>query len=250
LKDNETINSYILEESHNVKFDLFNDIQENLRRTKENSLRSREINLWSRSSREKTKKRWVKEVGYFEEYLKDNHFPTMSEWDHYAKPRGYYCANAFTTRLHGKWEDVAHYFNHDFVRKKVYSEEELIHILRRAVKEIGKEKLTQVDYNKWAEGKSVPLASHFARRLGRGLWRKVLDKVELSNKCRISDEELIGILQRACKEYGKRSLTLNDYKHWAKENEGVPTAYYISKRLGRGLWIGALKRAGIHRNHD
>jgi hypothetical protein len=42
----------------------------------------------------------------------------MSEWDSFAKPKGFLSASGFKARLRASWEEVAIFFNHD-IKKRV-----------------------------------------------------------------------------------------------------------------------------------
>ncbi|MBT2694639.1 hypothetical protein [Bacillus sp. ISL-55] len=242
MKNNAQSTNCVIE-TKEKEFDLFTQLQESRKRDRENKLRNREVTLWYRQTPEETKQRWENEVKNFEEYLIENgRFPTMSEWDSFAKPKGFLSASAFKARLRASWEEVALYFNRD-ISKKSYSEIELIEILNMAIREVRKEYLSQVDYTNWAKDKGLPSVSQITKQLGGGYWKKALQVADVSMG-NSEHEELISILQIATRETGVSHLTIAEYKKWA-EGKNLPTAYYISRRLGNGLWSVAVKKAGL-----
>jgi hypothetical protein len=119
----------------------------------------------------------------------------------------------------------------------------LIEILNKAIREVDKGYLSQLDYTNWAKNKEMPTVTQISKLLGGGYWKKALKVADISMGNR-EHEELIRLLQMATRDTGASHLTIADYKKWA-EGKNLPTEYYISSRLGNGLWSVAVKKAGL-----
>ncbi|MFZ3591816.1 hypothetical protein ACOI1C_22040, partial [Bacillus sp. DJP31] len=78
----------------------------------------------------------------------------------------------------GGWGKIAISFGYDHLaqHRQRYSLQGTFDILNQAVEELGTTRLTMSEYNEWAKDKDVPRASNIANRLGRGLWKKTLEK--------------------------------------------------------------------------
>jgi hypothetical protein len=128
-------------------------------------------------TRETTISRWEKEQEVFKEYVNENGFPTIREWDTYAKENGLLLSSTFMQRL-GNWGRIAVSFGYPQVAqsKEIYADEELLNILKSAIKDHQTGSLTRSSYNAWAKNNGYPSADIIANRIARGLWKKAVEK--------------------------------------------------------------------------
>jgi hypothetical protein len=119
-----------------------------------------------------------KNEGFFSEYVRGHGFPTIKEGDTYAKEHGYLLSSTFTQRLNSSWGQLAISYGYDLLAlpNQRWSDQELLTFLKEAIKKQGNNKLTKCAYNIWAKDKDVPSAASIANRLGRGLWKRALEK--------------------------------------------------------------------------
>ncbi|GMA52046.1 hypothetical protein GCM10025857_34030 [Alicyclobacillus contaminans] len=166
------------------------------------------------------------------------YWPSIRDWNAYAKDHDVMAAVTITRRMGMKWTDVGKYLGF-----APLTEQDCIDALRAAAAVYPG--LSVGDYEKWrANHPDRPNAN--AMLLMFGTWNAAKEKAGISLQAPhvhvISDEDMIRAL-KLCAEACGPSFGMRQYREWRKEHPDQPSLAAICMRFG--AFNVAKQRAGL-----
>ncbi|GMA50148.1 hypothetical protein GCM10025857_15050 [Alicyclobacillus contaminans] len=166
------------------------------------------------------------------------HWPSIREWNAYAKDRDAMAAVTIIRRMRMTWTEVGQQFGFE-----TPTEQDCINALREAAAVYPG--LSVGDYEKWrANHPDRPNAN--AMLLMFGTWNAAKEKAGISLQAPhvhvISDEDMIRAL-KLCAEACGPSFGMRQYREWKMAHPEHPSLAAICMRFG--TWNAAKQRAGL-----
>jgi len=141
------------------------------------------------------------------------------------------------SKAFGKWSHALKKAGLKIAQVQKASPENLIKDLERVATQLGRNKFTHDEYQKYGEYSCTTLRNHF------GLWNSVLLRIKKFNvksikEDNVTDKEIIDDFFRVLKFLDKKSLTKGEYKEHGCYSVLTITGHFRS-------WYGMLKKAGM-----
>ena len=170
-------------------------------------------------------------------------WPSLSEWNTYARENGYYQFQGIHYHTRKSWETLRKEFGFPTKQKK-FTKEECIVALQKAAQKYGSA-LKRKEYNEWRKSNpDTPSAAQLVTVFGSYTKAKI-EAGLLPNKIggkTFSDEEIISALKKCAAEIGEK-FSERQYEKWRNNRKNIPSIETIRKRFGSA--VEARKKLGL-----
>lgn len=160
------------------------------------------------------------------------YWPSISQWDEYAKEHGYMIFQTMRYHHEKSWEQLRKEFGFPKKQKR-YTKEQCVEALRKAA-EIYGPTISRKEYERWArEQEDVPSSVQISIVFGSYTQAKIeagLVPNAVIGKT-FSNEDIIQALQNCAKVKGKL-FSETEYEEWRKGRKDIPHVETIRRRFG------------------
>lgn len=166
-------------------------------------------------------------------YASQHGWPSMSEWNKYAKTHGYLGTQGIYHHTRQKWEDYRKSLGFP-PRNKSFTKEECIEAIKKAAIELG-EFFTKKQYTKWQKAHpNFPSPGVITNRFESWNAAKIAAGLvpNASWGKEFSDEEILTALKDCAQALGTKLFSEEEYMKWRGKNTALPHIETIRKRFG------------------
>ena len=179
-------------------------------------------------------KKYAEKLGYW---------PSISEWNAYARENGYYQFQGLHYHTKKSWETLRKEFGFPTKQKK-FTKEECIEALQKAAEKYGPA-IKRKEYNEWQKKHpNTPTSAQLATVFGSYTNAKIeagLLPNQVGGKT-FTDEEIISALKECAAGIGEK-FSEAQYEKWRNGRRNIPSIETIRKRFGSA--VEARKKLGL-----